>query len=49
MLAAHLGEVHRSVHQAELRKAELPRPTAPQTGSYCRPSPSAAWPPSSAN
>jgi hypothetical protein len=26
MLAAHLGDVHGSVHQAELRKAELPRP-----------------------
>jgi Ser/Thr protein kinase RdoA (MazF antagonist) len=26
MLAAHLGDIHGSVHQAELRKAELPRP-----------------------
>jgi aminoglycoside phosphotransferase (APT) family kinase protein len=26
MLAAHLGDVHGSVHQPELRKAELPRP-----------------------
>ena len=26
MLAAHLGDVHGSVHQAELRKAELPMP-----------------------
>jgi aminoglycoside phosphotransferase (APT) family kinase protein len=26
MLAAHLGDVHGSVHQAELRKAELPKP-----------------------
>ena len=26
MLAAHLGDVHGSVHQAELCKAELPRP-----------------------
>ena len=26
MLAAHLGDVHGSVHAAELRKAELPRP-----------------------
>lgn len=26
MLAVHLGDVHGSVHQAELRKAELPRP-----------------------
>jgi Ser/Thr protein kinase RdoA (MazF antagonist) len=26
MLAAHLGNVHGSVHQAELRKAELPNP-----------------------
>ena len=26
MLAAHLGDIHGSVHQAELCKAELPRP-----------------------
>ena len=26
MLAVHLGDIHGSVHQAELRKAELPRP-----------------------
>src|SRR5262249_38290301 len=27
MLAAHLGDTHGSVHQAELRKAKLPRPS----------------------